>query len=434
MDAFLKGWLTCPQCGSKLDSADAGAVCTSCSASFKGTDGLLDLVDPSAKVSSEGPGDTAGMAWRRRRWDELRGPTAPENAAYLAELWEHLGPDDQVVDLGCGPGSHLAWIAEFAPETALIGIDLSVPALEQARKHNQHPNVRYIRASTRRRLPLADGSTNVVLRRLAPGLPEEIVRILATGGHYIRFSYGPNHWQEVYDRLPGLPRAREDTLLGEHEMFRAQGLTVQEPIRITATEEVSLPAVLLALRSNPVAFHRKKTDVTAIRSLWYTEDNQRAPTVRLSVDFFILVARKVTAHATIAVPSVEVAPIDVPAESVQDTESLESVDSNAIESPIATPAETTLVSSPIEEIESANADLAIAESIESEFVEAKPVLDDAEDIGSTDIVAMDTGKTGATDVVVENAPEAGADKSDVNVDIPISGETETTKPLKPPAD
>ena len=325
MDAFLKGWLTCPQCGAKLDTAESGVVCTGCSAQFKETDGLLDLVDPSAKVSSEGPGDTAGMAWRRRRWDELRGPTAPENAAYLAELWEHLGPDDQVVDLGCGPGSHLAWIAEFAPETALIGLDLSIPAIEQAQKHSQRPNVRYIRASTRRRLPFADGSTNVVLRRLAPGLPDEIVRILATGGHYLRFSYGPNHWREVYDRLPGLPRAREDTLLGEHEMFRAQGLEVQEPIRIAATEEVSLPAVLLALRSNPVAFHRKKTDVSAIRSLWYTDDNKRTPTVQLTVDFFILVARKLSANATLT--GVSKVNADLPelidAESVEDAPAVE---------------------------------------------------------------------------------------------------------------
>src|SRR5262249_11207751 len=134
-----------------------------------------DLVDPKQKVSSEGPGDTLAMAWRRRRWDELRGPSAPENADYLAAIWERLRPDDRVLDLGTGPASLLAWMADFAPELAILGLDLSVGAIEEAeRVVGSRPNVALVRASSRRRLPVKDDSCDVVLRRLAPALPEEV--------------------------------------------------------------------------------------------------------------------------------------------------------------------------------------------------------------------------------------------------------------------
>lgn len=293
MDSLLNGWLACPRCGGELGDADEGGVlCGGCGTPFALKDGLLDLVDASQKVSSEGPGDTLAMAWRRRRWDELRGPAAPENAAYLAAIWERLRPDDQVLDLACGPGSFLGWMAQFAPELAILGIDLSWGALEEARRVvGSAPNVRLARASTRRRLPVKDGSCDVVLRRLAPGLPEEIVRTLRPGGYYLRFTFGPGHWREIYDVVPGLPRAREDATVAEADQLRRLGLEVSEPIREMGSEEFSLPAVLLALRSNPAAFHSERLDLTPIRELW-RRGGSRVDHVSLSTEFVVLVARR----------------------------------------------------------------------------------------------------------------------------------------------
>src|SRR5437867_7697864 len=125
MEPMLEGWLACPTCGGELVEGAGAVTSPECGAHFERKGHWLDMVDPSQKVSSEGPGDTLAMAWRRRRWDELRGPEAPENAAYLAAIWERLRPDDRVLDLGCGPGSFLAWMAEFAPDLAVLGVDLS---------------------------------------------------------------------------------------------------------------------------------------------------------------------------------------------------------------------------------------------------------------------------------------------------------------------
>jgi len=294
MHPMLKGWLACPTCGGDLvDAADGGVRCTGeCGTEYGVAGRWLDLVDTKQKVSSEGPGDTLAMAWRRRRWDELRGPEAPENADYLAAIWERLRPDDRVLDLGCGPASFLAWLADFAPDLAILGLDLSAPALEEAEHAIAgRDNVVLARASTRRRLPVGDGSCDVVLRRLAPGLPEEVVRALAPGGYYLRFTFGPGHWREVYDLMPGLPRAREDAIAGEAERLRALGMEVEEPIRKTGTEEFTTAAVMLALRSNPAAFHADKVDFKPMRGLWSPE-GERLGRVALSTEYAILVARK----------------------------------------------------------------------------------------------------------------------------------------------
>jgi SAM-dependent methyltransferase len=232
------------------------------------------------------------MAWRRRRWDELRGSAAPENAAYLSAIWERLRPDDRVLDVGSGPGSVMGWMAEFAPDLALLGLDLAWPALEEAgRVAARHPNVRLARASSRRRLPIRDDSTDVVLRRLAPGLPEEIIRVLAPGGHYLRFTFGSNHWREIYDRVPGLPRAREDAIAGEAARLADLGLEVLDPVQTEGEEELTLPSVMLALRSNPAAFHMARVDLDPMRQLWF-DDGRRLPRARLSTEYVVLVARK----------------------------------------------------------------------------------------------------------------------------------------------
>lgn len=291
---MLKGWLACPTCGGELVEDGDLLRSPDCDATFGRLGRWLDLVDRRQKVSSEGPGDTRAMAWRRRRWDELRGPRAPENADYLAAVWERLRPDDRVLDLGCGPATLLGWMAEFAPELAILGLDLSAAALEEAEQAVAgHPNVALARASTRRRLPVREASCDLVLRRLAPGLHEEVARVLAPGGYYLRFTFGPGHWREVYDLMPGLPRARGDALAGESDHLRALGLEVGEPILRAGFDEVTAAAVMLALRSNPAAFHARRVDFQPLRALWRA-DGGRCERARLSTEYAILVARKPT--------------------------------------------------------------------------------------------------------------------------------------------
>lgn len=295
MIAPLKDWLACPRCGGGFEDASTAAICAACDVAFPRVGDILDLVDPTVRVSSEGPGDTAVMAWRRRRGDELRGPDAPENAALIESLAAVIGRGARVLDLGCGPGSLLGWLADRQPKARYLGIDLSMPALEEATRAHQGANIAFVRASSRRRLPIGDATCDVIIRRLAPALLEEVIRVLAPGGVYARFTFGANHWREIYDRAPALPRAREETLAIEADRLRELGILVDAPIVVTGSETITRPVAMLGIRSNPAAFHIHRVNLKDIADLWRDESGERRLRAPITTEYQILIARKAPA-------------------------------------------------------------------------------------------------------------------------------------------
>jgi hypothetical protein len=103
---------------------------------------------------------------------------------------------------------------------------------------------------------LRAGAFGLVLRRLAPALPEEIMRVLAPGGALVAFTYGPRHWHEAYGALTELPRPRQtESVPREAEAaLRAQGFATATVEVYEEREEVVLDDVALTLRSNPAAY------------------------------------------------------------------------------------------------------------------------------------------------------------------------------------
>ncbi len=100
-----------------------------------------------------------------------------------------------VVDLGCGPATQLAQIAQFNPEVSFTGVDLSPGMLESARAHVQQAgigNVRFVQDDFSRLAQIADQSADGVISTLAlHHLPtdahlsqcfQQIARILRPGG------------------------------------------------------------------------------------------------------------------------------------------------------------------------------------------------------------------------------------------------------------
>lgn len=100
-----------------------------------------------------------------------------------------------VVDLGCGPATQLAQVAQLNPGTQFIGVDLSPTMLAQARAHVERlglPNVRFVQADISTLEPLGDASADGVMSTLAlHHLPtrghlercfRQVARILRPGG------------------------------------------------------------------------------------------------------------------------------------------------------------------------------------------------------------------------------------------------------------
>ena len=119
-------------------------------------------------------------------------------AAYLfnsAHISAAIQGCKTVVDLGCGPATQLAQVAELNPGTQFIGVDMSTEMLANAERHVRSlglSNVRFIEADVTNIATLANGSVDGVMSTLAlHHLPspdhlrncfQEIRRILQPGG------------------------------------------------------------------------------------------------------------------------------------------------------------------------------------------------------------------------------------------------------------
>lgn len=277
MPPWLLDVLACPVCGGSLIPSRDKLACEGCGRAYP-TRPHLDLLAPGKRPPNEGPGDTSEMVRRRLAW-ERRAPSAGERAAmerYLDAILLRLAPRAVVLDLGCGTGAVLRAVGvRFPGSLALLGLDVSLPMLDVCyHALRSEPRAAVARASTRRRLPLRDGTVDVVLRRLAPALPDEALRVLKPGGAYVTASFGPAQWRELYDALPDLPRPRA-VREPACDVLRTQGFAATEHHRWQDVETVTPDDALDRLLAGPAAFHVDRfRDLPRLHAL---ADRQGAP-------------------------------------------------------------------------------------------------------------------------------------------------------------
>jgi 23S rRNA (guanine745-N1)-methyltransferase len=87
-----------------------------------------------------------------------------------------------IVDLGCGTGELLGELCARHRASG-VGIDLAAEAVDRAAR--DWPGLTWVVANADRRLPLLDGSVQVLLSVNARRNPPECARVLAAGGHLI---------------------------------------------------------------------------------------------------------------------------------------------------------------------------------------------------------------------------------------------------------
>jgi ubiquinone/menaquinone biosynthesis C-methylase UbiE len=111
------------------------------------------------------------------------------------ELADFLRSRKTVLDAGCGPGYKTAWMARLAPETVIVGMDLSDSVNVAAQRYPDIPNLLFVKGDIAK-TPFKDGvfdlvSCDQVLHHTdnPPATAREFARILEAGGTLNTYVY-----------------------------------------------------------------------------------------------------------------------------------------------------------------------------------------------------------------------------------------------------
>jgi 23S rRNA (guanine745-N1)-methyltransferase len=167
--------------------------------------GYVNLLQPQDR-RSRNPGDMAEAVAARRRFFDA-GYAEPLVRAIVDAL--PLGPNEALLDVGCGEGHHLAAFRR-AYGVEAHGVDLSVAAIDLAARRDR--DCTWIVANADRFIPYEDHSFDAVTSITSRLLPEEFHRVLKQGGKLLVAIAGA-------DDLIELRSAERDRVERTVEMF-----------------------------------------------------------------------------------------------------------------------------------------------------------------------------------------------------------------------
>jgi 23S rRNA (guanine745-N1)-methyltransferase len=241
MNPDVVPYLRCPVCRTDLASAGAALRCSRGHAFNLARQGYADL----SAGRLPHTGDTAAMVEARTAF--LAGG---HFGAITAALVAHA-TDGLVVDVGAGPGHHLAAVVDAAPSSLGIALDVSKPALRRAAR--VHPRVAAARADAWGPLPIRDGAAALVLDVFAPRNAAEFRRILRPEGRLVVVTPTPNHLGELVERLDliRVDPAKEERLAATLDA----DFTVTDRTRVEAALDLDRAAAAQAVAMGPSAWH-----------------------------------------------------------------------------------------------------------------------------------------------------------------------------------
>lgn len=150
------------------------------------SEGYVNLLLSSQRRSRK-PGDSGEMVAARRRFLDS-GAYDPMTTALATAVAEER--PTLLLDVGCGEGRHTRQM----PAPLVLGFDVSKPAVAKAAK--AHAEGWYAVASAAQ-IPLDDASVDVAVNVFGPVVPDELARVVRTGGCVVTAGPGPRHLAEM---------------------------------------------------------------------------------------------------------------------------------------------------------------------------------------------------------------------------------------------
>jgi 23S rRNA (guanine745-N1)-methyltransferase len=179
--------------------------------------GYVNLLQPQDRKSRE-PGDAREVVEARAALYAAGVGRGVVDEVVRQATAMGLPPDAVVLDLGSGAGDALGALAGVQPITG-VGIDLSAAAADLAAR--RFPDLTWVVANADRRLPMADGSVDVVLSLHGRRNSAECARVLKPGGHLVIALPSPDDLVELRELVQGarVERDRTDAVLAEHAPY-----------------------------------------------------------------------------------------------------------------------------------------------------------------------------------------------------------------------
>lgn len=246
--------LCCPVCGEALWEVGRTLHCGRGHSYDISKYGYVNLL-MSNRASSKRHGDDREMVLARQAFLE-KGFYLPlrDEVCRLAVKYCPEGAD--LIDAGCGEGWYTAAVRDALGAKA-VGADISKDALREAARRGELT----LAVASVSRLPVMDGSCDLVLSVFAPDAPEEFRRVLRPGGVLIRAV-------PLEEHLMGLKRAvYERPYPNPPAVYAPEGFELIERRELRFTMELEGGDITSLFKMTPYYYKTGREDQMKLMSL-----------------------------------------------------------------------------------------------------------------------------------------------------------------------